>query len=245
MTDPYQITPETATAIIPQKSVDPETLVRLKKRVEGLSHSVNLEAPEQFQSLQERYQFLSTQQQDLQKAKEDLKNAIQQINTTTRQHFKDTFFKVRENFIQIFSVLFTGGQADLVFTDEDNLLDTGIDIFSQPPGKKLQNIGLLSGGEKTLTAIALLFAFFMVKPSPICILDEVDAPLDVVNVGRFLALLKDFSEKTQFLVVTHNAKTMEMANILYGVTMEQAGISKILSAKLKKDSQPTPTEALR
>ena len=135
----------------------------------------------------------------------------------------------------IYSTLFQGGEADLVFTNEQDLLETGIDIVAQPPGKKLQNIALLSGGEKALTAIALLFAFFMVRPSPFCVLDEVDAPWDPANVNRFLNLLKEFSQKTQFLVVTHNPRTMEMADILYGVTMQEFGISKVLSAKLKKE----------
>lgn len=232
----YQINLQEAQQQVSTKPVDPEEIQKLKKRIESMSNSVNLEAPEQHQHLQERYQFLTTQTEDLTKAREDLKNAIHQINTTTRDQFKETFAKVRENFRTVYSKLFSGGVADLIFTDEQNLLETGIDIVAQPPGKKLQNIALLSGGEKALTAIALLFAFFMVKPSPFCVLDEVDAPWDPANVTRFLNLLKDFSQKTQFLIVTHNPRTMEMSDILYGVTMQEAGVSKIFSMKLHKES---------
>ena len=232
----YSLSLEDAMTQFQGEWVQPEEILKLKKRVESLSNAVNLEAPEQYRNLQERYQFLGTQVADLQKAKEDLQNAIRQINGTTREQFRQTFARVRENFRTIYGQLFEGGVADLVFTDEENILETGIEIVAQPPGKKLQNIALLSGGEKTLTAISLLFAFFMVRPSPICLLDEVDAPLDPANVNRYLKLLKVFSEKTQFLAVTHNPKTMENADILYGVTMEESGISKILSARLKKEA---------
>ncbi|MBI3012386.1 MAG: AAA family ATPase [Elusimicrobia bacterium] len=242
--DNYQLTLESAQEQFPLNPVDAEEIARLKKRVESLSHSVNLEAPEQYKSLQERYQFLDTQMQDLQKAKEDLRSAIQQINHTTREQFKQTFAKVQENFKTVYSQLFEGGVANLIFTDPENILDSGIDIVAQPAGKKLQNIALLSGGEKTLTAIALLFAFFMVKPSPTCILDEVDAPLDPANVNRYLSLLKDFAQKTQFIAVTHNAKTMESADILYGVTMEESGVSRLLSVRLKKENSQTSVALL-
>ncbi len=232
----YSLSIEEAIAQFQAEEIQAEEILKLKKRIESMSSAVNLEAPEQYKSLQERYQFLETQVADLSKAKEDLQNAIRQINGTTREQFRQTFAKVRENFRTIYGQLFEGGVADLVFTDEENILDTGIEIVAQPPGKKLQNIVLLSGGEKTLTAISLLFAFFMVRPSPICLLDEVDAPLDPANVTRYLKLLKVFSAKTQFLAVTHNPKTMENADILYGVTMEESGVSKILSARLKKDA---------
>src|SRR6185437_3632770 len=138
--------------------------------------------------------------------------------------------------------LFQGGEADVILTDEQNLLESGIDIVAQPPGKKLQNIALLSGGERALTAIALLFAFFLVKPSPFCLLDEVDAPLDEANVGRFLKMVKSFAENTQFIVITHNKRTMEMADVLYGVTMAELGISSLISVKLES-SQPADTVA--
>ena len=143
---------------------------------------------------------------------------------------------MRNNFQKVFTQLFEGGEADLILTNEADLLETGVDIVAQPPGKKLQNIFLLSGGEKTLCAIALLFALFMVKPSPFCVLDEIDAPLDDANLQRFTMLLKEFVNKTQFIVVTHNKKTMEMSDVLYGVTMEEFGISKLISVKFQKPS---------
>ena len=245
MEETYQVTQEQIEKDFKAEPADPEEIARLKKRVESMSNSINLEAPEQHAALSERYNFLTTQTQDLTKAREDLKSAIFQINGTTREQFRETFTKVRENFRKIYGTLFEGGVADLVFTDESNLLETGIDIVAQPPGKKLQNIALLSGGEKALTAISLLFAFFMVKPSPFCVLDEVDAPWDPSNVNRFLNLVKEFTGRIQFLVVTHNPRTMEMADVLYGVTMQEFGISKILSMKLKKDtSAPAQKEEL-
>ena len=214
--------------------VQEEEIQRLKRRIESIG-PVNLAAPEEYANLEERYNFLLTQQQDLVKAKEDLHQVITKINMNTRENFKNTFYVVQENFRKIYSQLFEGGEADLILTDENNLLETGVDIMAQPPGKKFQNMVLLSGGEKALTAIALLFAFFMVRPSPFCILDEVDAPLDEANIGRFVKMVKIFSEKSQFLVVTHNKRTMEMANVLYGVTMEELGVSKIISVRLQKE----------
>lgn len=213
--------------------VDEEEVARLKRKIDAMG-AVNLAAPEEYTTLEERYNFLLTQQQDLIKAKEDMLEVIAKINHTTRDHFKLTFGQVRENFRTLYHQLFEGGEADLILTDESNLLETGVEILAQPPGKKLQNITLLSGGEKALTAIALLFAFFMVRPSPFCILDEVDAPLDDANIGRYINMIKAFAERTQFLVVTHNKRTMEMANVLYGVTMEELGVSKIISVKLNK-----------
>ncbi|MEI8217730.1 MAG: hypothetical protein WCG51_01610, partial [Elusimicrobiota bacterium] len=217
-------------------AVNEEEVTRLKRKIDAMG-AVNLAAPEEYTALEERYNFLLTQQQDLLKAKEDMLEVIAKINHTTRDHFKQTFDKVRENFRILYHQLFEGGEADLVLTDESNLLETGVEIMAQPPGKKLQNITLLSGGEKALTAIALLFAFFMVRPSPFCILDEVDAPLDDANIGRYINMIKSFAERSQFLVVTHNKRTMEMADVLYGVTMEELGVSKIISIKLKKISE--------
>jgi chromosome segregation protein len=213
-----------------------EEILRIKKRIESIG-PVNLAAPEEYASLEERFNFLQTQQQDLLKAKEDLLEVINKINKTTKENFKITFDKVRENFKNIYQQLFEGGQADIVLTEESNMLESGVDIMAQPPGKKPQSISQLSGGEKALTAIALLFAFFMVRPSPFCILDEVDAPLDEANVGRFINMVKSFSKQSQFLVVTHNKRTMEMANVLYGVTMEELGVSKIISVRLHKDEE--------
>ncbi|MDR1696132.1 MAG: chromosome segregation protein SMC [Endomicrobium sp.] len=213
--------------------VDNEEIARIKRKMESLG-SVNLAAQEEYDALEQRYNFLLTQQQDLLKAKDDLHEVIKKINQSTTENFKKTFDMVRGNFRELYRKLFGGGEADLMLTDENNLLESGVDIYAQPPGKKLQNISLCSGGEKALTAVALLFSFFMVKPSPFCILDEVDAPLDDANVGRYNAMVKDFAAKTQFLVVTHNKRTMETADILYGVTMEEHGVSKIISVRMNK-----------
>lgn len=228
----HQLSVEEASAHYKEVQANPDELARIKRRLESLG-PVNLAAPEEHAQLEERYHFLLTQQQDLLKAKDDLYQAIQKINATTREHFKTTYEQVRQNFKNLYQQLFQGGEADLVLTDEHNLLETGIDIVAQPPGKKLQNIALLSGGEKAMTAIALLFAFFLVKPSPFCLLDEVDAPLDEANVGRFLEMVKAFAQNTQFIVITHNKRTMELANVLYGVTMADLGISSLISVKLQ------------
>lgn len=219
-----------------------EEIIRLKRRLESMG-TVNLAAPEEYANLEERYNFLLTQQQDLLKAKDDLHQVILKINHTTRENFKITFDKIRENFRTLYHQLFEGGEADLILTDESNLLECGVDIAAQPPGKKLQNIALLSGGEKALTAIALLFAFYMVKPSPFCILDEVDAPLDDANVGRYINMIKTFAAQSQFLVITHSKRTMTMADILYGVTMEELGVSKIISVRLQKEKEDAAATA--
>jgi len=220
---------------------DPEHIKKLRSRVESMG-SVNLSAPEQYSQLEQRHNFLLSQQQDLLKAEEDLRQAINKINHNIRDTFQETFEKVRENFRTIFHQLFEGGEADLLLTDENNLLESGVEIIAQPPGKKLQVITLFSGGEKALIAIALLFAFFMVKPSPICVLDEADAPLDDANIGRFINLIKSFSEKSQFIVITHNKRTIEAANTIYGITMEEYGVSKVISLRLQKIPQGVPSE---
>jgi len=220
---------------------DPEHIKKLHSRVESMG-SVNLSAPEQYSQLEQRHNFLLSQQQDLLKAEEDLRQAINKINHNIRDTFQETFEKVRENFRTIFHQLFEGGEADLLLTDENNLLESGVEIIAQPPGKKLQVITLFSGGEKALIAIALLFAFFMVKPSPICVLDEADAPLDDANIGRFINLIKSFSEKSQFIVITHNKRTIEAANTIYGITMEEYGVSKVISLRLQKIPQGVPSE---
>jgi chromosome segregation protein len=213
-----------------------EEIARIKRRMESLG-SINYAAPEEYDALQQRYDFLFGQQKDLVKAKEDLMDAIKKINDSTIENFKKTFDVVRGNFQMLYTKLFNGGEADLKLTNEADLLESGIDIFAQPPGKKLQNISLYSGGEKALTAVALLFAFFLVKASPFCILDEVDAPLDDANIGRYNQMIKDFVKGTQFLVVTHNKRTMEIGDVIYGVTMEEQGVSKIISVNMKKDEE--------
>jgi len=208
---------------------------KLKHTIEAMG-TVNLAAPEEYEKLEERYKFLKSQEDDLIKSSEDLRKVVSKIDGTTRANFKKTFISVQKNFQKIFTELFEGGEADLVLTNEADLLETGVDIVAQPPGKKLQSISLLSGGEKALCAIALLFALSMVKPSPFCVLDEVDAPLDDTNLQRFTRLLKEFVNKTQFIVVTHNKRTMEMSDVLYGITMEEFGVSKLISVKFQKPS---------
>ena len=229
---------------MPTADVNVQELERLRRRIESMG-PINLAAPEEHTQLEERYNFLLSQQQDILKAKDDLQQVIQKINGTTRESFRETFDRVRENFKTIFAQLFEGGEADLRFTDETDLLNTGIDIFAQPPGKKLQNISLLSGGEKAMSAVALLFAFFMVRPSPFAIMDEVDAPLDDNNVLRFVNMVKVFSQKSQFLMLTHNKRSMEAADVFYGVTMETVGVSKILSARFKREGAAAEAEAQR
>ena len=202
----------------------------LKDKLDRLG-SVNLVAIEEHQELQDRSSFLTHQQEDLSQAKEQLNKAISKINKTTRQMFDQTFVKIQTEFRNFFKMLFGGGEAELVLTDEDNMLESGIDIIVRPPGKKLQSITLLSGGEKALTATALLFSFFKIKPSPFCVMDEIDAPLDESNIDRFCRVLQDFIKQSQFIIVTHNKKTITMADVMYGITMERSGISKIVSVK--------------
>jgi len=216
--------------------VDRETIDKIKKKMEDMGQ-VNMAAQEEYDQLSQRYDFIVTQQNDLIKAKKDLEEVIQKINQTTVENFKKTFDVVRENFKIQYKKLFGGGEADLALTDENNLLESGVDISAQPPGKAVKNILQCSGGEKALTAVALLFSFFLTKPSPFCILDEVDAPLDDANIGRYINVIKEFAQKTQFLVVTHNKRTMEMADVLYGVTMEEQGISKIISVRMSRESE--------
>ncbi|PLX86357.1 MAG: chromosome segregation protein SMC [Desulfuromonas sp.] len=203
----------------------------LLKRIDEIGE-VNLMAIEEFQELEERYTFLCAQQEDLQQSLEGLLAAITKINRTTRKRFRETFDQVNARFREVFPRLFNGGQAELRLTDESDLLETGIDIVAQPPGKKLQNVTLLSGGEKALTAVSLIFAIFLIKPSPFCLLDEVDAPLDDANIGRFNEMVKMMSDAAQFIIITHNKRTMEIADNLYGVTMEEPGVSKMVSVRM-------------
>jgi chromosome segregation protein len=206
-------------------------LAELKAALEGFGE-VNLMALEEYQELKRRHDFLTEQQTDLQQALDTLRKAIIRINRTTTKRFLETFHLVNEKFKEVFTRLFKGGQASLILLDEQDPATTGIDIMAQPPGKKLQNIDLLSGGEKALVATALLFGLFMIKPTPFCLLDEVDAPLDDANINRFIELVKEFSKTSQFLIITHNKKTMETANTLYGITMETPGVSKVVSVRL-------------
>ncbi len=217
------------------------SIERLRKRCESFG-AVNLVAIEEFEDLRERFEFLTKQQSDLIEAKESLHQTISKINRQTRQMFMDTFIKVSEEFRIYFRMLFGGGEAELVLLDPENVLECGIEIVARPPGKKLQSISLLSGGEKTLTAIALIFGVFKVNPSPFCVLDEIDAALDEANVGRFVYLLKDFAKTSQFIVITHNKKTMANADVLYGITMQETGISKLVSVKFDEAPQEKDQE---
>ncbi len=193
---------------------------------------VNLDAVHEYDELEERHRFLETQNNDLTASRRELLDAINHINNTTRKLFAETFARVRTNFREMFSEMFGGGRADLLLVDENDPLNCGIEISAKPPGKQLQSISLLSGGERTMTAVALLFAIYMVRPSPFCILDEMDAPLDESNINRFIRVLDRFVKQSQFIIITHNKRTIAKADILYGVTMEERGISKLVGMKL-------------
>jgi len=209
----------------------------LKQSIEELG-PVNIVSIEEFERVSERHVFLTEQRQDLLDAKETLHEAIKEMDEEMTIRFSETFFAIRTQFVRVFRELFGGGQADLVLTNPEELLETGVDIIAQPPGKKLQNLSLLSGGERALTAIALLFAILNIRPVPFCILDEVEAALDESNVVRYSQYLKKFSHDTQFIVITHRKGTMEGADVLYGITMQESGISKLVSVKLSEE-QPT------
>lgn len=206
----------------------------LKQSIEELG-PVNLTAIDEFDRVQERHEFLSEQRSDLLAAKETLHEAIKEMDEEMTSRFSETFSSIRAHFKSVFRELFGGGQADLVLIDPNNLLETGIEIVAQPPGKKLQTLSLLSGGERALTAIALLFAILNTRPVPFCILDEVEAALDESNVVRYSQYLKKFSHQTQFIVITHRKGTMEGADVLYGITMQESGVSKLVSVKLEED----------
>ncbi len=211
-------------------------IAELKEQLEKMGN-VSLGAVEEHKQLQERFEFLTKQRDDLNNAKESLMKAIAKINRTTRKLFMESFEAIRKEFTNYFRMLFNGGKAELILEDEHNILECGIDIVVRPPGKKLQNIMLLSGGEKALTAIALMFAIFKVNPSPFCILDEIDAPLDESNVVRFSRVLQEFLKLSQFIIVTHNRMTIQLADILYGITMEEKGVSKVVSVKFTEEKE--------
>jgi chromosome segregation protein len=207
---------------------------RLKNQLKELG-PVNLAAIDDYRQVQERHEFLTAQSEDLTKARESLRKVINEIERTIEQRFRETFVRIRTEFQKLFAELFEGGHADLLLQEPDDVLNSGIEIVAQPPGKKLQSLSLLSGGERAMTAIALLFSILSIKPAPFCILDEIDAALDDANVQRFARLLEFFSVQSQFIVVTHRRGTMEVANALYGVTMEEMGISKLISLDLNQE----------
>ena len=208
----------------------------MRERLERMG-LVNMAALEEYEQQKERLDFLTAQHKDLTEARAQLSDAIARLDETTRKLFHETFEAVRGHFIEMFRRLFGGGKSDLILDAPegvDPLLDGGVEIFAQPPGKKLQNITLMSGGEKALTAIAMLFGLFLCKPSPFCIMDEIDAPLDDNNIERFKTVLNEFKKTTQFLVITHNKLTMELADGIYGVTMEESGVSKLVSVRFEQ-----------
>jgi chromosome segregation protein len=205
-----------------------EKAVELRGKIQEIG-PVNLGTLDEYEELRTRYEFMTKQQDDLHKSIAELEEAITKINSTTRKKLRDAFEALRIKFAEVFTTLFGGGRAELVLTDEGNILETGIDIIAQPPGKRVQNIHLLSGGEQALTALSLQFASFLIKPTPLCILDEADAPLDESNTERYAKMLQGLSLETQFIVVTHNRTTMGVAQHLYGITMEEAGVSKVIS----------------
>jgi chromosome segregation protein len=222
----------------PPTPEDRQKLEELKAQAERMG-AINLTAIEEYDELAKRHTFLSGQKSDLEASLADLKSAIVKINRASRERFRETFDRVNEKFQQVFPRLFNGGRAGLVLTQdpEGGEIEGGVEIFAQPPGKKLQSVNLLSGGEKALTAVSLIFAIFLIKPTPFCLLDEVDAPLDDANVGRYNELVKEMSTTSQFILITHNKRTMEMVDTLYGVTMEEPGVSKLVSVRLADRSQ--------
>ena len=208
-----------------------EMVVDLRQKIDRMG-AVNMMAIDQFDDLESRHLFLTTQRKDLVDSIAATGEAIRRIDKTTRERFKEAFTVINSNFEGTFTTLFGGGHAGLVLLDETDQLESGIDIIAQPPGKRLQSVQLLSGGEKALTAMALMFAIFKYRPSPFCLLDEIDAPLDDANIGRFVEMLQGMQDQTQFILITHNRKTMEIADRLYGVTMEEPGVSKLISVQL-------------
>ena len=207
----------------------------MRTRLENMG-PVNMMALEEYKETAQRHEFLETQRQDLLQSIENTQNTIKEIDTISRQKFEEAFNIINENFGKTFSKLFGGGQGFMRLTDQENSMESGIDVVASPPGKKLQNVLLLSGGEKALTALALLVGIFQYQPSPFCILDEVDAPLDEANVGRFTELVREMSVQTQFIIITHSKKTMSMAPVMYGVTMQEPGVSKLVSVKFNEES---------
>ncbi|MDB6110637.1 MAG: smc, partial [Pedosphaera sp.] len=222
-----------------------EQVAALQKRIDEMG-PVNLVAIEEYEETEQRHTFLSTQHDDLVTAKAQLLEVINRINLQTRQMFTETFEKIRDNFRAMFTEVFGGGKADLLLVGEGDALESGIEIVARPPGKQLQTISLLSGGEQTMTAVSLLFSIYQVKPSPFCVLDELDAPLDESNINRFIRELQRYHSHSQFIIITHNKRTIGIADVLYGVTMEEHGISKIVSVKFHKadeavsDQRQTP-----
>ncbi|HMX77173.1 MAG TPA: AAA family ATPase, partial [Chitinophagaceae bacterium] len=217
--------PRTGTESIEDLNVEVE---KLKKRIENLGE-VNPMAVEAYKEMKGRHDFIQEQKADLTNAKDSLLKTIEEVEATANQKFLETFHSVRENFQKVFKTLFTeDDQCDLILENPDNIAESGIDVMAKPKGKRPTSLTQLSGGERTLTATALLFAIYLIKPAPFCILDEVDAPLDDANVSKFTNMIRQFSENSQFIIVTHNKTTMSTVDIIYGVTMQEPGVSKLV-----------------
>ncbi|MGZ3713057.1 MAG: hypothetical protein ACXVBE_14930, partial [Bdellovibrionota bacterium] len=238
MLSEYGLMPETMEQVQLLREAGEGTIAEIQNEVTLLKEKIrklgdiNPAAVEEYDAIVERYNLLSSQKADLEKAMADLQSTVDRINKVSKERFERAFKETNDHFMRVFPVIFGGGHAHLTLTNPEDMLETGVDITAQPPGKKAQNINLLSGGEKTLTALSLLFSIFLVKPSPFCLLDEVDAPLDDANIGRFNALLREMAKRSQFIIITHNKRTMELNDKLYGVTMEDAGVSKMVSIQL-------------
>jgi chromosome segregation protein len=207
-------------------------LDELRQRLESYG-AVNLLALEELGEVEERFLFLTSQRQDIIDSIGSAEEALREIKTRSRERFRDAFTQINANFSEFFVELFGGGKGEMTLLEAEDILDAGIEVVAQPPGKRLQSVMLLSGGEKALSAIALVMGIFKYRPSPFCLMDEVDAPLDEANIGRFVAKIDEMSEKTQFIVVTHSKRTMESAKALYGVTMEEPGVSRLVSVKFE------------
>jgi chromosome segregation protein len=219
-----------------------EEISELRRKLARLG-SVNLDSLQELSELESRAAHLQTQSDDLTAAKKSLEEIINTINQDSRRLFTETFEAVRSHFQELFRKLFGGGMADVLLEDETDILESGIEIIARPPGKELRSISLMSGGEKTLTAVALLLAIFRSKPSPFCILDEVDAALDEANIARFTAVLREFLDRSQFILITHSKKTMAAADVLYGITMQESGVSKRIAVRFEdwpEDGQVAP-----
>ena len=243
ITDNGQTTTETVTSEetkAPGETVDWETVRmhvgELQGKIDGMG-PVNLVAIEEYKEIEERFTFLNEQHDDLVNAKTELKEVVARIDRQSREMFTETFEKVRANFQKMFPDLFGGGRANLILTEDEDVLEAGVEIVASPPGKQLRSISLLSGGEQTMTAVALLFSLYQVKPSPFCVLDELDAPLDDANIDRYVTKLTEFLAHSQFIVITHSKRTISAANILYGVTMQERGVSRIVSVKFHADHE--------
>ena len=218
--------------------INKKVLDSLKKEIKSLGN-VNMDSIEEYKEIKERYDFYSEQREDLQKSIEAIEEIIAELEEHMKIQFKEEFNKINENFKYVYNRLFGGGEGNLTIVDMDNILESDIEITAKPPGKKMKNLSLLSGGEKALTAISILFAILLAKPTPFCILDEIEAPLDDSNIARFGTFLKELTSRTQFIAVTHRRGTMEAADYIYGVTMEQRAISKVISLSLNEAEEMT------